>query len=191
MLFRSVLYTGRLAPVKGIEILLETAKRLHQDEPTTTFVLAGPWQMPGPPEMYGLELNRKSKDGVLWIGPRSPNELVDWYKRAMLFVMPSYYESFGISVVEAMAFGLPVVCTRAGGIPEIVDDEVTGLMVEPGNSSRLAQAISQLLRDSQRRASMGRAGQEKVLREFDPLKVAHQNLELYQHAHTSFSHLSN
>jgi glycosyltransferase involved in cell wall biosynthesis len=141
--------------------------------------------------MYGLDLNRKSEYGVLWIGPQKPGELVAWYKRAMLFVMPSYYESFGISVVEAMAFGLPVVCTRAGGIPETVDDEVTGLIVEPGNSFQLAESISQLLRDSQRRARLGLAGQKKVLREFDPLKVAHQNLELYQQARTSFSHLSN
>jgi glycosyltransferase involved in cell wall biosynthesis len=186
-----VLYTGRLAPVKGIETLLEIAKRVHHDDPTVTFVLAGPWQMPRPPKMYGLDLNRKSEYGVLWIGPQKPGELVAWYKRAMLFVMPSYYESFGISVVEAMAFGLPVVCTRAGGIPETVDDEVTGLIVEPGNSFQLAESISQLLRDSQRRARLGLAGQKKVLREFDPLKVAHQNLELYQQARTSFSHLSN
>jgi glycosyltransferase involved in cell wall biosynthesis len=188
---RIVLYSGRLAPVKGIEVLLETATRVHREDPTVTFVLAGPWQMPGPPKSYGLELNRKSADGVLWIGSQEPQEIIDWYKRAMLFVMPSYFESFGISVVEAMAFGLPVVCTRAGGIPETVDDGVTGLMVEPGNSSQLAEAISGLLSDSQRREKMGRAGQEKVLKEFDPLKVAQQNLDLYQHARTSLAHSTN
>lgn len=183
---RLVFYSGRLAPVKGIEVLLEAAKRIHHDDPTTTFVMAGPWQMPKPPEAYGLELNRKSSDGVLWIGPQQPSELMNWYQRAMLFVMPSYFESFGISVVEAMAFGLPVVCTRAGGVPEIVDDGVTGLIVEPGDASQLAESISRLLGDRAERQRLGQAAREKVLREFDPLKVAEQNLDLYRHVSGSF-----
>jgi len=182
-----VLYTGRLAPVKGIDTLLEAAKVAHERNPAITFVLAGPWQMPHYPETYGLQLNRKSVYGVQWVGPREQSELIDWYKRAALFVMPSYYESFGISVVEAMAFGLPVVCTRAGGIPETVDDGVTGLLVEPGDSLQLADTILQLLSDSHRRGSLGRAGQAKGFGEFGPAEVARQNLEVYQQASKSFS----
>ena len=180
-----VLYTGRLAPVKGIDTLLAAAKVAHERNPAITFVLAGPWQMPHSPETYGLQLNRKSVHGVQWIGPLEQSELIDWYKRAALFVMPSYYESFGISVVEAMAFGLPVVCARAGGIPETVDDGVTGLLVEPGDSSQLADTILQLLSDSDRRGSLGRAGQAKGFGEFGPAQVARQNLEVYQQARQS------
>ncbi len=181
-----VLYTGRLAPVKGIETLLRAAKEVHDRNPRVTFVLAGPWQMPHPPETYGLKLNGKSEDGVQWIGARDQSELIDWYQRASLFVMPSFYESFGISVVEAMAFGLPVVCTRAGGIPETVDDGVTGLLVEPGDSLQMADTILQLLSDSQRCGSLGRAGQAKGFEEFGPAQVARQNLEVYQAARESF-----
>jgi glycosyltransferase involved in cell wall biosynthesis len=181
-----VLFTGRLAPVKGIEMLLGAAKLVHDRNPGVTFVLAGPWQMPHPPESYGLQRDRKSVNGVQWIGPREQSELIDWYKRAALFVMPSYYESFGISVVEAMAFGLPVVCTRVGGIPETVADGVTGVLVEPGNPLQLADAIFQLLSDSQRRGDLGRAGQAKGFGEFGPARVARQNLEVYQLASKSF-----
>ena len=183
---QTVLYTGRLAPVKGIETLLGAAKLVHDRNPGITFVLAGPWQMPHPPEAYGLQLDRKSVIGVQWVGPRVQSELIDLYKRATLFVMPSYYESFGISMVEAMTFGLPVVCTRAGGIPETVDDGVTGLLVEPGNSLQLADTMLQLLSDSQRRGSLGRAGQAKDFGEFGPPEVARQNLEVYQQARESF-----
>jgi glycogen(starch) synthase len=182
-----VLYTGRLAPVKGIDMLLEAAKRVHDRNPAVTFVLAGPWQMPHPPQTYGLQQNCKSVNGVQWVGPREQSELIDWYKRASLFVMPSYYESFGISVVEAMAFGLPVVCTRAGGIPETVDDGVTGLLVEPGNSLQLADTILQLLSDGQRRGSLGRAGQARGFGEFGAAQVARQSLEVYQQARESAS----
>jgi glycosyltransferase involved in cell wall biosynthesis len=181
-----VLYTGRLAPVKGIETLLKAAERLHLFTPETTVVLAGPWQMPHAPRRYGLELNVKSEHGVLWVGPQEPSELAQWYKRALLFVMPSYFESFGISVVEAMAYGLPVVCARAGAITETVNDGVTGLMVEPRNSEELADTMLQLLSDSNRRASLGRAGQAKVVREFDPREVARKSLEVYRHASTCF-----
>ena len=181
-----VLYTGRLALVKGIETLLRAAKLVHDLNPSSTFVLAGPWQMPHPPETYGLQLNRKSVNGVKWIGAQEQGELIDWYKRAALFVMPSYYESFGISVVEAMAFGLPVVCARAGGIPETVIDGVTGLLVEPGNSLQLADTLLQLLSDSHRRGILGRAGQAKGFGDFSPAQVARQNLKVYQQARNSF-----
>ena len=187
-----VLYTGRLAPVKGIETLLGAARQIHQRSPGVTFVLAGPWQMPHSPETYGLTLNSKSDHGVQWVGPQDQAELVNWYQRAALFVMPSYYESFGISVVEAMAFGLPVVCSRAGGIPETVDDGVNGLLVEPGNSPQLAETILKLLSDNERRGSLGRAGQARNFAAFGPAEVARQNLEVYQLACRSFpSSLSN
>jgi len=108
------------------------------------------------------------------------------YQRAALFVMPSYYESFGISVVEAMAFGLPVVGARAGGITETIEDEVNGVLVNPGDSPQLAETILQLFADNQRRRRLGQAGQAKDFGEFGPAKIARQNLEVYEQARESF-----
>jgi glycosyltransferase involved in cell wall biosynthesis len=176
---RIVFYTGRLAPVKGVETLLAAAKLARATDPSIRFVLAGPWQMPLTPEKYGLELNRQSSDGVLWIGPQNQTDLIEWYRRATLFVMPSYFESFGISVVEAMAFGLPTVGTRAGGLSEVIDDDVTGLLVSPGNPTALAGAILQLLGDPERRRSMSRLARDHAFGNFTPDHTLKATLKVY------------
>jgi glycosyltransferase involved in cell wall biosynthesis len=174
-----VLYTGRLAPVKGIETLLEAAKVVNDRTPGITFVLAGPWQMPHSPETYGLKLNQTSVNGVHWVGPQEQSELIDWYKRAALFVMPSYYESFGISVVEAMAFGLPVVCTSAGALPELVQDRVTGRVVPPGDPVALAQAIFQLADDFEERETIRESARNQVLDNFTVEQALSATLRVY------------
>lgn len=177
-----VLYTGRLAPVKGIETLLAAAKIVHERNPDITFVLAGPWQMPRPPKHYGLEINRKSAHGVQWVGAREQSELIDLYKRASLFVMPSYYESFGISVVEAMAFGLPVVCTHAGALPEIVQDRLTGRVVIPGDPAALALGISQSLDHFEEHNRMAEAARAHVLNNFTVEHTLNAALSVYSSA---------
>jgi glycosyltransferase involved in cell wall biosynthesis len=177
-----VLYTGRLAPVKGIETLLGAAKIVHDRNPGITFVLAGPWQMPQPPQYYGLELNRKSADGVRWVGSREQSELTDLYKGASLFVMPSYYESFGISVVEAMAFGLPVVCTQAGALPELVQDRLTGRLVTTGDPEALARGISQSLDHYDESNRMGVAARAHLLSHFTVEHTISATLRVYSYA---------
>jgi len=174
-----VLYTGRLAPVKGIETLLGAAKLVHDRNPSISFVLAGPWQMPQSPEMYGLKLNQTSGNGVQWVGPREQSELIDWYKRAALFVMPSYYETFGISVVEAMAFGLPVVASDSGGLREVIGNNGSCSLVPKRDPKALADAIMRLI-------SATKTGREQVvtaravLNKFHPQRIAAETLELYQ-----------
>ena len=174
-----ILYVGRLAPVKGIDCLFAAAGRVHAARPRATFVLAGPWQMPFPPEKYGLELNRKSADGVLWIGPQHPKELVTQYRSATLFVMPSCFESFGISVVEAMAFRLPVVATRAGALPELVEHGITGELVTAGDCEAIANSILRLLDDPKARQTMGEAARERVVRNFTAQQIFKATLQVY------------
>ncbi len=181
-----VLYTGRLAPVKGIETLLAAAKLVHDQNPGITFVLAGPWQMPHSPETYGLELNRKSVDGVQWVGPQDQSELMAWYKRATLFVMPSYYESFGISVVEAMAFGLPVVASDCGGLIELIGKNGFGSLVPKRDPKALADAIirsSSVTKTSRGSGVSARAAVEK----FHPRRIAAETMELYQTVQSGIS----
>jgi len=107
------------------------------------------------------------------------SELIKWYRKASIFVMPSYYETFGISAMEAMAFGLPVVATRAGGLSEVVEDGVTGFLVPPGDSQAVAEAIIRLLRDQNLRRRMGEAGRKRVLDEFTVDRVLVQTLNVY------------
>ncbi|MDX6288669.1 MAG: glycogen synthase [Blastocatellia bacterium] len=181
-----VLYTGRLAQVKGIETLLATAKIVHDRNPGITFVLAGPWQMPRSPETYGLELNKKSENGVRWVGPQDQLELIDLYKRAALFFMPSYYESFGISVVEAMAFGLPVVASDGGALSELFSNNGCGSLVPSRDPKAFADAIIHLI-------AANKTNRENVIIEratiqkFHPQRIAAETMELYQTVRGSIS----
>ena len=177
-----VLYTGRLAPVKGIETLLSAARIVHARNPAISFVLAGPWQMPKPPDAYGLQQNRKSEHGVTWVGPQEQSELIDWYQRAALFVMPSHYESFGISVLEAMAFGLPVVCTNAGALRELVQDGVTGKTVPPAHPGALADPILESFEDSADRTTMRDAARAQIRNKFTVDQALEATLRVYSGA---------
>ncbi len=94
--------------------------------------------------------------------------------------MPSYYETGGLSAIEAMAFGLPVVASRTGGLPEVVEDGVTGILVPPGDSKALAEAVVLLLHDPALRRRLGQAGRQRVLDEFTLDRVLPQTLNVYQ-----------
>ena len=95
-----------------------------------------------------------------WFSPLhiGDDEVTRYLQTADLFVAPSLYESFGLIFLEAMRWGTPVVGTRVGGIPEIVCDGESGVLVSPGNHYRLASAISELLLDEQRRLTLGEKG---------------------------------
>jgi glycosyltransferase involved in cell wall biosynthesis len=178
---RFVLYTGRLAQVKGIETLLEAAKMVSQVSPGVRFILAGPWQMPQPPAAYGLELNQTSSTGVRWIGPQTQAALIDLYQRAGVFVMPSHYESFGISVVEAMAFGLPLVATDAGALPEVIGNNGRALVVPKCNPKALAEGIMRALACSSDKATCrNKATDDRHYDKYMPASVAKSTLELYE-----------
>ena len=176
----TILYTGRLAPVKGIAHLLDAAGEVCRQAPDARFVLAGPWQMGPKPEEWGFGTNGEVfGDGVKWKGHVSWEQMPALYRSASVFVMPSWFESFGISVIEAMAFGLPVVASNAGALPEIVEDGVTGFLVPPGDARALAAAIMKLLQDPALRHRMGRAGRLRVLERYSAERVARETLALY------------
>jgi glycosyltransferase involved in cell wall biosynthesis len=101
------------------------------------------------------------------------------------FVLPSLYEGFGISILEAMAVGIPVIATSVGGIPEFVTHDMTGLLVEPGNVIALAGAIKRVLENPEQARQMGLKGQEHVREKYGIAKVVQQHEQVYEacHAH--------
>lgn len=176
-----VLYTGRIEHRKGTLLLLRSVSLVARAFPDVQYVIAGGRHNSIDDDTLNRALDRDdTRAHVQLLGHVPWQQLAEWYRRATLFVMPSYYETFGISAIEALAFGLPVVVTTAGGLPEVVEDGVMGILVPPGDSQALAEAITRLLRDPDLRRRMGRAGQERVQAEFTVDKVAAQTLEVYR-----------
>lgn len=175
-----ILYTGRLAKVKGTIALLAAFRLAQQQNPKLKCVLAGAWQLPGNPRDYGLEDAGVWHDGLCWAGYLPWDDLLTWYRKAAIFVMPSYFEAFGISVVEAMALGLPVVASRVGGLCEIIEDGVDGLLIQAGDVEALGKSLLMLAANPELRQKMGEHGSSKVIERYHPMKIAQQTQDLYQ-----------
>ena len=106
-----------------------------------------------------------------------------FYNQCRVLVVPSlWFEPFGMVVVDAMALAVPVVASRIGGLPHVVDDGVTGSLFEPGNSEDLVQQVRRLWENPQLCNQMGRAGQQKVMREYSQDAYYHNLMAVYQKA---------
>ena len=115
---------------------------------------------------------------VLLAGFRT--DVIGLQKSFDLFVMSSVTEGLGSAMLDAMACGTPVVATRAGGIPEAIEDGVHGLLVPPHDDEALAQAIVRLLKDEPLRRQLAAAAEERVRREFSVERMVAKTLEVYQ-----------
>jgi alpha-maltose-1-phosphate synthase len=175
-----VIFVGRITRQKGVPVLLRAADWL---DPSAQLVLcAGAADTPElGAEVASLVAGlRSSRSGVLWIPEMLPKtEIRQLLTHAMAFVCPSIYEPLGIVNLEAMACSTAVVASRVGGIPEVVDGGVTGLLVPPDDPASLADALNMLLRDPGRASAMGAAGRARAVAEFSWDAVAAQTVALY------------
>jgi glycosyltransferase involved in cell wall biosynthesis len=113
-------------------------------------------------------------------GRVSRDELVRLYNRAQLVVSPSLFEGFGLPAAEAMACETPVVATTAGAFPEVIEDGVSGLLVHPGDSAALAEAIDGLLGDERRLRAFGKQARRRILQRFTWAETARRTVALYE-----------
>jgi starch synthase len=175
-----VIFVGRITRQKGVPVLLRAAESL---DPSAQLVLcAGAADTPElGAEVASLVAGlRSSRSGVLWIPEMLPKtEIMQLLTHALAIATPSLYEPLGIVNLEAMACSTAVVASRVGGIPEVVDGGVTGLLVPPGDPASLADALNMLLRDPGRASAMGDAGRARAVGEFSWDAVAAQTAALY------------
>jgi len=160
-----LVFVGRLAAVKGVAVLIRAVTALAPDHPGLRLTLIGDG-----PERAALEAEARAggaADRIAFAGARTQQEVAETLARADLFVLPSFAEGVPVVLMEAMASGLPVVATRIAGIPELVEDGISGRLVPPGNQAALTEAIATLLADPEAAAAMGRAGRAKVEAGFD------------------------
>ena len=188
----TILHVGRLDRVKGITTLAQAIPLVLRQVANARFVFVGDDRTTGNGTSQRADLEMQFAqagvtDQVQFTGGVDHATLIDWYRRADICVVPSMlYESFSYTCAQAMAAGKPIVGTRIGGVPETVDDEVCGLIVEPGNVEQLADAIIRLAQNVTSREQFGYAGHSKVTQEFDPMKIAQQNFLVYERAKQTF-----
>jgi glycosyltransferase involved in cell wall biosynthesis len=173
-----VLFFGRIWPYKGLDYLIRAQPKIRAAIPDARVVIAGRGEemskyrslMRDPAE---FEVHNR------WI---DEDERVAFFQRASVVVLP-YTEASQSGVVPmAYTFGKPVIATRTGGLPEVVEHGETGLLVSPRDEDALADAIIKLLRDGELRRRLGRKGREKLLTEWSPKVVARQTADVYLRA---------
>jgi glycogen(starch) synthase len=168
----------QLFPRKGIRFLIEAAAQLKPRFPDLKVVLAGDGFER--PELARLAEDLGVGPDVTFLGWVPNTDLPPYYRAAAVSVIPSLEEGFGIPAAEAMGCEVAVVASDAGGLPEVVEDGVTGLVVPRGDSMALARAIGSLLADPDRRRAMGQAGRARALRLFDWDRSAEQFEQVYR-----------
>jgi alpha-maltose-1-phosphate synthase len=191
----SVVFVGRITRQKGLAHLLVAAADIDPD--AQLVLLAG---APDTPEIAAeieerLAALRHRRDGIVWVQRMLPKrEVIQVLSHTTVFVCPSIYEPLGIVNLEAMACEAPVVATATGGIPDVVEDGVTGLLVpfdpvddpsrEPREPERfaadIAERVNALLRDPERARAMGEAGRRRAVEHFGWERVADRVVELYR-----------
>jgi colanic acid/amylovoran biosynthesis glycosyltransferase len=172
-----ILAVGRLVADKGFGVLLEALRLLADDGVDARLVLVG-----SGPKADALAAQAAAlgvADRVTFAGAVSHDAIRDHYEHAAVFCSASFAEGIPVVLMEAMALEVPVVATRIAGVPELVEEGVSGRLVTPGRPDELADALAGLLRDRGARESLGRAGRDRVVEGFDPARSARQLLELF------------
>lgn len=165
-----VLTVGRVDPVKGQPLLVEAMAELRRRGVDARLTIVGGGD--GLADLQALAAGLGVTDAVHFAGAVGQDEIRAYYARADAFALPSFAEGLPVVLIEAMASGLAVVASRITGIPELVEDGVSGLLVTPSRGDELAEALAELAADPARREAMGRAGREKVVAEFDIERTA-------------------
>jgi glycosyltransferase involved in cell wall biosynthesis len=186
---KQLLFVSKVTPEKGLHVLLEAFKEVVEKDPRVRLEIIGSlnvWPMGfhiwlskdirvqklasfhrkgslGYLDHLTNQLNSLNISNNITFHGLIAHEIVKFYQAADVFVQPSVFdEPFGMGIIEAMACQVPVVATKVGGIPEIVEDGKTGLLVEPGDSRALANAVLELLSNEDLRRKMGKTGRKRV-----------------------------
>ncbi len=174
-------YVARLVPSKNVDLFIDVVAEAGRrtSAPIHGVVIAG-----------GSERDRLSArlqheglaDRILLLGPWTGNQLLEAYAALDVFLSTSDYEGFGLGVVEAMAAGKPVIATAVGGVTDLVEDGVTGLLAERRDREALVIALRRLLDDPELAPVMGAAGRARALERFTVSRMVRGYAELYERA---------
>jgi len=173
----SVLFMGGATRVKGIDVLLKAIPIVKAKIPDVHVYVAGSGSEEAKSRKLAQYLN--ITQNVEFLGFISGEEKCSYYKLADVFVLPSLWESAPVVLLEALAYGKPVVASNVGGIPDMLEDGKTGLLFRPGNADELARKLIILLQNNELRNEMGRAGRQRA-EEFTWDKIADMTVKVYR-----------
>jgi glycosyltransferase involved in cell wall biosynthesis len=202
---KRLLFVGRVSPEKGLHVLMEAFESVVKRWPEAQLTIVGPEQVPPLDFIINLSdetgvsdlaryyggsyltrlrqmLSPKAADRVSFVSILPHADMPNVYRNADLLINPSFVETFGMTLVEAMACKVPVVASRVGGMTEVMENDKQGTFVEPGRPSALAEAILHLLEDERLRHDMGAAGRARVVKYFSWDELSQQMLEVYRNA---------
>lgn len=177
-----ILCVGRLVHLKGQSVLIRACRELRERGVRSRLTLVG--DGPKRRELEELAERLELSDDVRFTGAVGQDRIRTIYATADIFCLPSFSEGLPVVLMEAMALSVPVVTTRVMGIPELVEDGVTGLLVSPGRVDELADALLTLAQDPARREELAIQALDKVRRDFDVNKSAHRLADLLAQALT-------
>ncbi len=171
-----ILGIGRLVTNKGFDVLLRAFSRLAEERDDVDLVLAGDGVAKSELEALSKELQITKR--VHFVGRKDRAGVAALFAQCMFFVLPSPVEPFGIVCLEAMRAGKPTIATNTGGPPEFINEDVSGMLVPPGDDKALFDAMSRLCGDDALRSKFGKKAAEQV-KAFDWQKITEQYIELY------------
>jgi glycosyltransferase involved in cell wall biosynthesis len=181
-----LLFVGRFDRHKGGDVVIDAFRKVAHRFPEIRLCFVGPddgiTDDQGRNWTYAKYLHERAPDvagRVDWLGHQPNSSLADLRRKAFATIVGSRYETFGIVVLEAMAYGCPLAATRAGGIVEIIEDGVNGVLAQPGNADDLASAILRLLEAPEFAAKLGHRAAEDATR-YHPDAIAHQTALFHQ-----------
>lgn len=173
-----VLFVGHLISVKGPDILVKAFRIVSEKRPGTRMTIVGEGDMER--SLRGDLMESGLLGEVEFTGRVSSESIVEYYRRAKIVVIPSRSEGLPLVAVEAAVMGLPVVATTVGGLPEVVVDGESGILVPPNDEKRLAEALLLLLNDPGWATRLGEKGRDRALALSNPILMAEAYISLYQ-----------
>ncbi len=153
----TICWAGRIVPIKNLELLLKAANILQKEKLSLKYIIAGDGELMDSSQKIAKEINLKN---IYFTGYRT--DLPRIFSQCDIFALTSLNEGFGRVIVEAMACGLPVISTKVGGVPEIIENGVNGILVTPNDHYEFAEAIETLVKNRDLRQTMANNNKKKA-----------------------------
>ncbi|MEP4805189.1 MAG: glycosyltransferase family 4 protein [Hyphomicrobiales bacterium] len=179
---KNILFIGRLSAVKGAQLLLEAFASLLPKHPMARLTIVGDGE--DRPNLEGQAQTLGLQEVVRFVGYRDQREVASLLKQSDMLVLPSFAEGVPVVLMEAMASCLPVIASQVAGVSELVEDNINGFVVPPGDLATLTSRLNDLLSDPEKCRQMGSKGRAKVEAEFNIEREAERLLYLFDQDRT-------